>query len=142
MVEGAAHGASDASGDAMTGYRENPRPEQQLQRRPAPDPAWPLRASLARRAWAWCTGRLRALENRQILRMPATRAYELAETSDRMWRRVARLRPNIYAEIEAEHAEDYRRRMDAWEREHFAERDGRRSPKPVPLPGPPKRISE
>lgn len=119
----------------MTGYRASPRPETRLQRRPAPDPAWSLRASFARRAWAWCTGRLRALENRQILRMPATRAYDLAETSDRMWRRVMRLRPNIRAEIREEHHEDWKRRMDAWERE------GRRAPPPVPLPAPPKRCS-
>lgn len=116
-------------------YRASPRPETQLQKRPAPEPAWPLRASLARRAWAWCTGRLRALENRQILRMPATKAYDLAESSERMWRRVNRLRPNIRAEIDAENHAKWRVLMDAWQR------DGRRAPKPVPLQGPPKRYS-
>lgn len=118
------------------GYRANPRPEPRLQKRPAPGPAWPLRASLARRAGAWCTGRLRRLEERQILRMRPTDAYALGETSERMWRRVSRLRPNLYAEIQQQHHEDWLLEMDAWERA------GARGPRPVHLPGPPRRISE
>ena len=118
------------------GYRHSPRPEPSLQKRPPPGPAWPLRASLARRLWAWCTGRLRRLENRRILRLRPTEAYALAETSERMWRRVSRLRPNLYTEIQAQHRDDWLLEMDAWAR------GGRRAPRPVPLPGPPRRISE
>ncbi len=118
------------------GYRVSPRPEARLQRRPAPGPAWPLRASIARRLWAWCTGRQRRLQDRLILRMRPTDAYGLGETSDRMWRRVSGLRPDLYAEIQAQHHEDWLLRMEEWERA------GARGPKPVHLPGPPRRISE
>lgn len=116
-------------------YRAPLVPQAQLAKRPPPGPPWPLPASFARLAWAWFTGRLRRLGDRRIRRMLPSMAHELGEASERVRHRVARLRPNLEAEIRAQRREEWLVRLGKWNR------SGRLGAKPLPLPLPPKQIS-